>query len=225
MIPITSRVVYDPGMDREYHSRCRSNRPMICLEPRNGNWAIIPTQTGKSYHSVFFYGQGGLPAEIQQEFLKKDIVTECGYALAYKRVIGLHAQNGKFYKTHRPSSIHFRGDEIWGDYYYAALYCSLCYALERECERLAFFPTYGMICKWQWEALVRAAHNAMEKSRPDDKLAICVICCGLPDDFPRNQEPVSLLQHAELPYARAESYADTMDLLTFLPRDSFPIPT
>ena len=90
--------------------------------------------------------------------------------------------------------------------------------------RLAFFPTYGSLGGWQWEALVRAAHNAMEQVRDFGSLEVCVSCGCLSRSFPRDRKPVALVRHQELPYQRIEPYGHTMDLTPSFPSLAFRKP-
>jgi hypothetical protein len=219
MRPITEYVCYDRTLQFEYHRKQPLCGPSLFLEPGFGDWAIIPTHRGKSYHDLF-YSQNGMPKNVAAEFLREDIFKDCGYALIYKRVIGFHAQNGHYYKTHKPYYVDFREDAIWGDYYYAGLYECILHALKNGCKRLAFFATHGSLSRWQWCALIRAAHNAKQASASDGVLSVCDISFPELRPFSLDEENLPIPPHHESARVRLENYAEGIDLLSFIPNKS-----
>jgi hypothetical protein len=219
MRPITEHICYDRTIQLEYHRKKPLCGPSLFLEPGLDDWAIIPTHRGKSYHDLF-YSNSGLPKNVAAEFLKDDIIEDRGYALIYKRVIGLHAQNGLYYKNHKPYYVDFRENAIWGDYYYAGLYECLLHALQNGCKRLAFFATHGSLMRWQWCALIRAAHNAKQMYSSDGSLSICDISIPELQQFSLDEEKLPIPPHHEPDHVRLEEHAEGIDFLSFIPNTS-----
>jgi hypothetical protein len=213
---ITQHILYDPSIRSDYEAGGgRPWNPSLYLQQENNDWAIIPTHRGKSYHDPFYFNEG-LPRAVAQEFLRDDIRTDCGYALVYRRVIGVHAQNGTFYKSKVPDHVKAKQDEIWGDFYYAALYSSVSFALKHGCQRVAFFPTFGGFDKWQWASFIRAAHNAVRMHGSRSPLRVCENCVqGLPR-FALDEEGLEFSSHINFEY-REETHINDIIFLTFYP--------
>lgn len=217
--PITKHICYDETMQLEYHPKPNNRGPALFLEPESDDWAIIPTHRGKSYHDLFYAGRG-LPQNVALEFLNDNIIEDRGYALIYKRVFGFHAQNGHYYKNNKPYYVDFREDAIWGDYYYAGLFECIRHALRNGCKRLAFFPTYGSLKKWQWCALIRAAHNAKQMSSSDGMLSICSF--GIPElpQYSLDEEELPIIPHYDSAHSELVEHANDIDILSFIPNNS-----
>jgi hypothetical protein len=219
---ITDQIYYDKSIQRDYFQGSSLRGPSLFLEPGSTDWAIIPTHRGRSYHDLF-YSRDGLPRLIAEKFLMEDAVTDHGYALIHKRVIGFHAQNGYYYQKHKPYYIDFRQDAIWGDYYYAGLYECVLHALKNGCQRLAFFATYDNLLHWQWCALVRASQNAMTKMSSGRTLSLCNISTSNLPQYSRDEEILPIPSHDGSSYIQFTKYSEDIDIITFTPKQN-PLP-
>lgn len=219
---ITSQVFYDASIRKDYEERNPNPwNPSRYFIEHNDDWAIIPTHRAKSYHDPFYFKdrlvQPGLPESVAKIFLTKDIVTDSGYALVFKRVIGLKSQDGNFYNTNIPKHIGLN-NEVWGDYYYAGYFSSILHALNSGCKRLAVFPTHGGFYRWQWCALIRATHNAVLQFGSRLPLLICDICVsGLPDFAQKEEAECKIQPHSFLENLKIDNLNDEIQIIKFLP--------
>lgn len=179
---ITSKVVYSQRIRSLSWDRS-TYHPSQYLACDSDQWAIIPTHRGKSSHCLF-YGSDGLPKEVTEVFLNNNSTCDFGFSIIYKRVIGINAQDGLFYKKYSPDHVKAKKDEIWGDFYYASFYTSIHFAIERGCKSIVLFPTFGNMFKWLWASFIRAAHNAMLAHKADYDLLICQNCGCLDQSLP-----------------------------------------
>jgi len=215
---ITDNVIYDPSIGKA----CRDGiLPGHFFTEENSAWAIIPTHLGKSYHDTFYRGSNrhplewGLPQAVAEIFLRQDILTDAGYSLVYKRVIGLKGQDGEFYKANLPNFV--KTDEIWGDYLYAGYFVSILHALSNGCERLAIFPTGGRFLKWHWSAVVRAAQNAVSEYGGASPLHICEVCVGGLPSFAWTKEELVFSPHTPLENSESFDLNPDIKILKFTP--------
>jgi len=216
---ITDNVIYDPSIGKA----CRDGIFLgHFFQDSSSDWAVIPTYRGKSYHDTFYMGcekhplETGFAQAVAEVFLGQDILADSGYAIVYKRVIGLKGQDGEFYKSNRPCFIN-ENEEVWGDYFYAAYFSSILHALSNGCERVAIFPTGGRFLKWHWSAVVRAAHNAVSEYGGASPLHICEVCVGGLPAFAWNKEEFVFSPHTPLENSESFDLNPDIKILKFTP--------
>lgn len=219
---LTDHLEVDPSILANFHRAECNFGPSQYLEGQSDAWAIIPTGLAPEHHGDLrlFYQPNGLPEAVQQEFAKEQR-SDCGYALIHRRVIAFHGQHSSYAQAVRPKHVMFRDGAIWGDYFYAGLFHAISYAILRGCRRLAYVPTNGNLCPWEWASLLRAGHNAVHQAREtlmfDLKLAVypMSITERLPD-FSRAEESLPIPPHQPLAAATLERLSEQTNLLTFI---------